>query len=82
VVAPLQYYWGCLKCELNVFANTVVQIDLRQIVRRFIRPMFKNDSQVYFPFAVAGRAGVVGDHRRSALTKCNSRGAPETGCKR
>src|SRR6266487_3863830 len=39
--------------------------------------MFECDGQIIFPFAVPRGTWIIGDHRRAALPKCNSRHTPE-----
>jgi hypothetical protein len=35
--------------------------------------MFEYDRQIIFPLAVSRGAGIIGDHRRTALPECNAR---------
>jgi hypothetical protein len=39
--------------------------------------VFKRDREIVFPFSVSGRAGIVRDHRWTALRKGSSRCASE-----
>src|SRR4029077_9444314 len=72
VTAALQNHGRILQCKLNVLAHSIIQIDLRHVDRGLIRAMFKYDRKIVFPFAVAGRAWIVGNHRRTTLSECPS----------
>ena len=63
-----------LQSELNVLADSVVQVDRGKVGRRFARPMFERERQVDLPFFVARRPRIVRDHRRPALPQCLTHG--------
>src|SRR5262249_1252171 len=78
VTAALQKYRRILQCELNVLAHSIIQIDLWHVDRALIRSTFKYSRTIVFPITVSRRSGIIGDHRRSTLPKCDAHRICET----
>ena len=69
VTAAFQDTGDVLQCKLDVLAHAIIQIDLWRVDRGLIRAMFEYDRKIVFPFTVSRGAGIISDHRRSALAK-------------